>query len=131
MAKRIQRKRIAGWRLPDGAVYVGRPTRWGNRFFLGRIGDARRWTGWYVGEVGDDSYLSYGDFPTRVEATACAVETYRNWAMKPGRAEFRDRVRTELAGKDLACWCPVEDEHGNPVPCHADVLLELANGGEA
>jgi hypothetical protein len=27
----------------------------------------------------------------------------------------------ELRGKDLVCWCA-------PLPCHADVLLELANG---
>jgi hypothetical protein len=27
-----------------------------------------------------------------------------------------------LRGKDLACWCPLSE------PCHADVLLELANG---
>ena len=26
----------------------------------------------------------------------------------------------ELRGQDLACWCA-------PLPCHADVLLELAN----
>lgn len=29
---RIQRKRTKGWRMPEGAVYVGRPTRWGNPF---------------------------------------------------------------------------------------------------
>ncbi len=34
-----------------------------------------------------------------------------------------DRIRAELAGKNLACWCPLDQ------PCHADVLLELANGG--
>ncbi|SII07108.1 Uncharacterised protein [Mycobacteroides abscessus subsp. abscessus] len=34
---------------------------------------------------------------------------------------IRDRM-TELAGHDLACWCPLDQ------PCHADVLLELANG---
>jgi len=28
---------------------------------------------------------------------------------------------TQLRGKNLACWC---DDKG---PCHADVLLELAN----
>ena len=28
--KRIQRKRTKGWRMPPGAVYVGRPTKWGN-----------------------------------------------------------------------------------------------------
>lgn len=27
-----------------------------------------------------------------------------------------------LRGKDLACWCPLDQ------PCHADVLLEIANG---
>ena len=37
----------------------------------------------------------------------------------------RDRVRSELAGRDLTCWCP-EDQ-----PCHADVLLEIANGDES
>lgn len=30
--KRIQRQRTKGWRMPDGAVYVGRPTKWGNPF---------------------------------------------------------------------------------------------------
>lgn len=30
-------------------------------------------------------------------------------------------IRTELRGKDLACWCPLDK------PCHADVLLEIAN----
>lgn len=36
-----------------------------------------------------------------------------------------DRIRNELAGFDLACWCPLDQ------PCHADVLLEIANRGEA
>ena len=37
---------------------------------------------------------------------------------------------TELRGKDLMCWCPLEDEDGNPIPCHAEVLLEIANPKE-
>lgn len=28
----------------------------------------------------------------------------------------------DLRGKNLACWCPLDGK-----PCHADVLLELAN----
>jgi hypothetical protein len=32
-------------------------------------------------------------------------------------------IRTGLAGRTLACWCPLDQ------PCHADVLLLLANGG--
>ena len=34
-----------------------------------------------------------------------------------------------LTGHDLMCWCPLEDAAGYRVPCHADVLLELATGG--
>jgi hypothetical protein len=36
------------------------------------------------------------------------------------KAFFMDKVR-ELRGKNLACWCAVGQ------PCHADVLLALAN----
>ena len=42
---------------------------------------------------------------------------------------LREAVQRELCGKDLACWCPLVDAEGRPVPCHADVLLEVANGG--
>jgi hypothetical protein len=31
----------------------------------------------------------------------------------------------DLRGKNLACWCPLD------APCHADVLLELANRDES
>jgi hypothetical protein len=49
-----------------------------------------------------------------------AVAMYRRFlAQRPSLAEA---VRTELAGRDLMCWCPPDE------PCHADVLLELANG---
>jgi hypothetical protein len=34
-------------------------------------------------------------------------------------------VRVELAGKPLACWCGLDE------PCHADVLLMVANPGFA
>ena len=30
-------------------------------------------------------------------------------------------VVSKLRGRDLMCWCPLDQ------PCHADVLLELAN----
>jgi hypothetical protein len=51
--------------------------------------------------------------PTRAEA----VRLYRQWL--PG-SPLRSQV-SELAGHDLACWCPLDQ------PCHADALLELAN----
>lgn len=30
MPRRIQRKRTAGWRMPENTRYVGRGTPWGN-----------------------------------------------------------------------------------------------------
>ena len=33
MPERIQRKRTKGWRMPEGAIYVGRPTKWGNPYW--------------------------------------------------------------------------------------------------
>lgn len=35
--------------------------------------------------------------------------------------ELKDRIASELRGKDLACWCPLDQ------PCHVDVLLKIAN----
>ncbi len=33
----------------------------------------------------------------------------------------REEISAELSGKNLACWCSLD------APCHADVLLEIAN----
>lgn len=124
--RRIQRSRAKGWRMPDGAVYVGRPGRFGNPFFLGRVGDMRRWTGWYVGEVGDLG-VSHGDYTTKAEAAARAVDLFRAWLH--GRPELVEQARRDLAGRDLACWCPLPAP-GEPDHCHAAALLSLANGGQ-
>lgn len=46
------------------------------------------------------------------------VEQYRRKLMaQTGGIDALQRV---LRGKDLACWC-------SPLPCHGDVLLEIAN----
>jgi hypothetical protein len=86
--QRIQRRRTAGWRMPAGALYVGRPTRFGN------------------------------PFPIAEHGPAAAVALYRTWLTT--RPDLVAAVRAELAGRDLACWCPPQR------PCHADVLLALA-----
>ena len=107
MPKRIQRKRTKGWKMPPNCVYVGRPTKWGNPF------------------TGPDAVEKYkwaiSEFPS--------VEKFKVWkdaggipgwfwvALASRVPEFLD----ELRGKDLACWCPLDK------PCHADVLLEIAN----
>lgn len=55
------------------------------------------------------------------DAVRC-VARYRAWLLDaaPG-APTREQVRAALRGHDLACWCALD------APCHADVLLELAN----
>lgn len=110
MAKRIQRKRVSGWRMPLGAIYVGRPSLWGNPFTIGHRFDE-----------GDSFFTAYGDCldDGLVTADNCLVafEAYcRNWLRKGG-----DEWLASLRGKDLACWCPLSS------PCHADILLRLAN----
>ncbi|WPO85429.1 DUF4326 domain-containing protein [Herbiconiux sp. KACC 21604] len=96
MAKRIQMSRQHPWRAdnPD-AVRVDRNTKWGNPF-----------------RVGVNAFNR-----------ANAVDQFREMVMRPGRSfgGFREQVRTDLAGRDLACWCPLDQ------PRHADVLLEIAN----
>jgi hypothetical protein len=94
---RIQLSRAAGWRKPDNAVVVSRPSKWGNPFVVG------------VGGVRDRAH---------------AVELYRQ-ALDDTHGPRILAARRELAGKDLACWCPLDQ------PCHADVLLELANPEDA
>lgn len=90
--------------MPKGAVYVGRPGRWGNPFVVGqphRLNDNRP-----------------------VEDAARAVELYELHTGPMGSYEFDNEDLARLRGKDLACWCPVGQ------PCHADVLLRAANAPE-
>ena len=86
--------------MPEGAVYVGRGTKWGNPYPVG----GRK-----------EGALTIGP----VTPQQC-VSAYRAlvWDIPP----WDDLPFDELRGKDLACWCPLDQ------PCHADVLIELANG---
>ncbi len=52
-------------------------------------------------------------------ANAGAVEHYRDYLTR--NPALVEAARVELAGKDLACWCAPS------LPCHADVLLSIAN----
>jgi len=118
MPARIQRSRAKGWRMPEGAVCVGRPTKWGNPFTKISV------INWHLGDYMGDRLAIW-----REEA----VELFRMWALgtqapaywahhlpeyhvDPCQLNFAD-----LRGKTLACWCRLDQ------PCHADVLLELAN----
>lgn len=126
--KRIQRQRTKGWRMPDGAIYVGRPTIWGNPYSVG--GPAQVEADW-----GESRGLQHEMEGSTGITPAQAVEAYEDCmllrlGLPPYDEEddynlgWREALRG-LAGKDLACWCPLDQ------PCHADVLLELANSGDA
>lgn len=91
MTHRIQLSRAAGWRLPPGAVSVAAPTKWAN---------------------------PYRPAVRTPAANAEAVGAYRQHLRE--HPDLAAAARTELAGKDLACWCAPD------LPCHADVLLEVA-----
>lgn len=99
MPKRIQRRRTKGWRMPEGAVYVGRPTIWANPFVVGSEIPFLR--GLTVRDNRHAASLFAGHAPINERLVATATRVLR--------------------GKDLVCWCPLDQ------PCHADVLLRLAN----
>lgn len=87
---------------------VTRPGRWGNPFSIAEVAAA------------------YGLTPEAAQARAVAM--CRDWltgklepGLSPGAPPSRDEIRAELRGYNLACWCRPG------TPCHADVLIELAN----
>lgn len=98
--------------MPRGAVYVGRPTKWGNPFLI-------------------DEKAAVSNREIAVASFRALVRHAGAWSPIPTKKWPRGKipmnwttigdVRRELRGKDLACWCPLDQ------PCHADVLLQLAN----
>lgn len=80
MPQRIQRKRTKGWKMPPNTAYVGRPTKWGNPFHVGRDG-----------------------------TPAQCVNKYRERLsmIKSGEIGTVGLIR-DLRGKDLACWCSLD-----------------------
>lgn len=76
--KRIQRKRISGWKMPANTVSVSRPGKFGNPWKPER-------------------------FSTVCATAKEAVDLFRKHELPKLRA---DAVK-ELRGKNLACWCPL------------------------
>lgn len=114
--ERVQLSNLRNFRMPDNTVRVHRGTAWENPYHVERdpedgqplLIDSR--SGRLMNYVG-----AWADDPTtwsNVHARAVAL--------------FRDYVGSldlsELRGRNVACWCPVDYPD-----CHADVLLERAN----
>lgn len=117
--RRIQRRRTKGWRMPETAIYVGRgggrPSKWANPFKVVANGDGTAFiTNLFAGgRLEDVGEVKIGD------AREMAVGLFRKHIT--AKIDAGEVDITELAGKDLVCWCAPDS------PCHADVLLELAN----
>lgn len=104
--------------MPEGAVYVGRPTKWGNPFRISEHGPKLAlalyrnvinglWSPMILTHLTDAAY----------------IRNYEAMQRMRGRLENHPKevAWCELRGKDLCCWCPLD------AACHADVLLELVN----
>jgi hypothetical protein len=92
MPRRFRLSRKKGARKPAGTVVIARPSKWGNPHKVGRL--------------------------TRDQAIAAYERD-----LYAGRLPFTvDDVKRELKGRDIACWCGLEDA------CHGDVVLAVANG---
>lgn len=98
MPERIQRKRVKGWKMPPNTVSVTRPGRYGNPYTAKQAREA--------GYKGSDTQI----------AQMC-VDMFRQEMPTFAMLAYQQ----ELRGKNLACWCRLDQ------PCHADVLLEIAN----
>ena len=89
--------------VPAGAARITRGTRWGNPFPVAIYGRDRAldlYRGWLGG---DQAAID------EVRTAGCRLRLY-------GPA-LLTAARTDLAGSDLACWCPLDE------PCHGDILL--------
>ncbi|MEM9065089.1 MAG: DUF4326 domain-containing protein [Planctomycetota bacterium] len=95
--RRIRRQRTKGWRKPDGAVFVGRPSRFGNPF-----------------------RLSSSCSPDQ------AVERFRAWLTEdPDGLEVARAAKSELRGRDLMCWCRLDKPcHADVLIAIANVPVE-------
>lgn len=138
MPERIQLSRRKGWRMPGNTVSVARPGMHGNPYIVRFDPD---WNGVRINALTMQPIIENGPwlceipkgpkahpeavggwwFADKRDAAVKAVALFRLRATELLIGEpIRERLPS-LRGKNLACWCKLGE------PCHADVLLELAN----
>lgn len=132
---RIQRQQTKGWRLPRNSVFVGGGSAWASPFKVGVTqvrmpaldgspweleARTRKVSGQqhpYFHPVVPGQKMRTTWHQVEFATAEQCVELYRHMI---SMTDLRV-LRTELAGKNFVCWCPTGH------PCHADILLELAN----
>lgn len=92
--------------MPGNTVTVDRSTKWGNPFVVGAHGMTRA-----------ECLHSFRALLAGYLNISCGVEP----GIQELYAAYVKQNLHRLRGKNLACWCPLNE------PCHADVLLELAS----
>ena len=107
--RRIQLSRKKGWRKPEGTVVVARPGPFGNPFTVKDAEEAD------CRDPHNTVVMAFRDWLNGNPWACGCLDDY-----EARRQTILARL-PELRGKNLACWCPLDQ------PCHADVLLELAN----
>jgi hypothetical protein len=109
---RVQRERSKNWRMPEGTINVSRPSEWGNPFVA--HGD------------GHGASNAVANFRCMLQREGAWLPVPLPWSKGeiPAQMTTVDDVPRELKGKDIAYWCALDK------PCHADVLLEIANSEE-
>lgn len=133
--RRVRLSRAKGWRIPANTVKVDRSTKWGNPFIVGAA------SGIFDGQGGRPlgmrdqveilvpslSLEQAIDFYRDMVQGFITPEMYphgHDWTRRfheRMRGHPAEMVRCYLRGKNLACWCALDQ------PCHADVLLEIAS----
>jgi hypothetical protein len=133
---RIQRKRTKGFRMPPNTIYVGRPSRWANAWKIGsNIYDPATNT-FRKCETAADVVLAFRRCVDWDPAAKSVLPTFDENGKRAGYLEVwggysdeihvnQSSIKKYLRSKNLACWCALDQ------PCHADVLLEIANEQKA
>lgn len=99
MPYRTQRTRTSKPGIPQGSVYIGRPSQWGNPAIVGRF---------FEGTQVNNRYLAVSLFYDHCKRFARTdPEGFSKWVLP-------------LIDRDVCCWCPIGE------PCHGDILLYLA-----
>lgn len=121
MPIRVQLSRKKGWRMPANTVKVARPGKWGNPYLVQPKGQFYADEAVRLFEGIADGCWSPSLVESYVDSVAAMIYEKRcAWTKRIGCHPL-EAMRSELRGKNLACWCPLG------APCHADVLLRMAN----
>ena len=104
--------------MPNGCIPIDRRTKWGNPYTVKEWG--RELAIQLYAEAVSGSWNGKPFFRELTDEQFHRATVLRDALLKRIGGFPLDRLRTELQGQNLACWCW-------PEPCHGDVLLRLAN----